>query len=161
VRNTRTLSRLSGVAASLIACGAILAVFAGSAAAIAPVELTFKEPEKGSTFAYVDSAPKTTFGKYGEPKAISAGDQFAGTNPVFESGKRLGTLQFSCTATKNSKTLGSAGFLCSGVYKLKGGTLVASVLLRNAKTIEGAITGGTGIYANATGTFVGTEHRGY
>ena len=127
--------RISCLALAALLGVAALAIPAGSSAAVASIELTFKEPDKGSTFAYVDAAPKTTLNKYGFPKSISAGDQIVITDPVFEGGKRIGTLQASCIATKNS---------------IGGG-----------KTIEGAIVGGTVIYSGATGTFTSTEYKSY
>jgi hypothetical protein len=150
-----------GVLAALVSCCALLAAFASTAAAIAPVQIEFKEPEKGGTFAFIDQAPKTTFGKHGEPKLISAGDELVITTPVLENGKKIGHLQATCTATKTSNNFIAASFECFGTYVLKGGTMVASTTLGSGKSNEGAILGGTGIYANARGTFVTTEHGAY
>jgi hypothetical protein len=151
----------SGVLGALVSCCALLAVFASTASAIAPVQIEFKEPEKGGTFAFIDQAPKTTFGKHGQPKLISAGDELVITTPVLENGKKIGQLQATCTATKTSNDFLAAGFECFGTYVLKGGTMVASTTIGNGKTNEGAILGGTGIYANARGTFVTTEHGSF
>src|ERR1700710_1472387 len=56
-----------GLLAALVCCCSLLAAFASTAAAIAPVQIEFKEPEKGGTFAFIDQAPKTTFGKHDQP----------------------------------------------------------------------------------------------
>ena len=151
----------SGVLAALVSCCALLAVFASSASAIAPVQIEFKEPEKGGTFAYIDQAPKTSFGKHGQPKLISAGDELVITTPVLENGKKIGHLQATCTATKTANNFFAAGFECFGTYVLKGGTMVASTTLGSGKSNEGAILGGTGSYADARGAFVTTEHGAF
>ena len=150
-----------GLLTALVSCCALLAAFAPAASAIAPVQIEFKEPEKGGTFTFVDQAPKTTFGKHGQPKLISAGDELIITNPVLEDGKKIGHLQATCTATKTSDNFFTASFECLGTYVLKGGTLVASTTFGSGKSKEGAILGGTGVYAEARGTFVTTEHKGY
>jgi hypothetical protein len=149
-----------GVLAALICCS-LFAAFASTASAIAPVQIEFKEPEKGGTFVFIDQAPKTTFSKHGQPKLISAGDELVITAPVLENGKKIGHLQATCTATKTSNDFFAASFECFGTYVLKGGTLVVTTTFSKGKTNEGAVLGGTGTYANASGTFVTTEHKGF
>jgi hypothetical protein len=149
------LARLGG-AATLIGALVVLA-FTGTAAA-ATTTITFKEPEKGSTFAFIDNAPKAKF-KHGFPQKISAGDEFVFTNPLEAEGKKIGHLQAVCTATTNGK-FQTAGFNCNGTFVFTGkGTLIAAATLKAGKT-EGAITGGTGGYAGARGTFVSKEGKG-
>jgi hypothetical protein len=149
-------ARLGGVVV-LAGCFALLVAFVGSAAA-ATTSFTFKELEKGSTFAFVDNAPKTKI-KHGFPQKISAGDVFVFTNPLEAEGKKIGHLQAVCTATKNGK-FSTAGFTCDGTFVFTGkGTLVGSAMISGKKT-EGAITGGTGSYAGARGTFVSKEGKG-
>lgn len=144
----------------LLACCVLLAGIAVSAAeAAGPTTITFKEPEKGSTFAYVDNAPKSEF-KHGSPKVVSAGDEIVITQPLEAGGKKLGHLLAVCTATKSSKkSFNAADFTCVGTYVFAKGTMSASALLGFENGTEGAITGGTGIYANARGTFVSKEGK--
>lgn len=157
MRTPRELARLA-VAASALSCLAAF-VFAGSAAA-ATTTLTFKEPEKGSTFAVVDNAP-TSKKKHGFPAQFSPGDELIFTNPLESDGKPAGKIRVVCTATKSasSKNFAAAGFVCSGIAKVPGGTLVFAAELSEGNT-KGAITGGSGKYAGAHGSFVSKEGKG-
>jgi hypothetical protein len=142
--------------------GLLAAVFSAGASA-ATTTLTFKEPEKGSTFTYVDVAP-TAPKKHGFPTAISPGDQLVLTNPLTESSKTIGKLRARCTATAPAKTTSNTAFLqahfiCEGVFTLPGGTLYANASIVKAGT-EGVITGGTGKYAGAGGTVLSKEVKG-
>ena len=146
------------VLVGLLSCSAIL-VFAGPASA-ATTTLTFKEPEKGSTFAFVDNAP-TSKKKHGFPARISAGDEVIFTNPLEAEGKLIGKIRVICTATNNAgaKNFAAAGFVCSGIAKIPGGTLVVTAELSEGNT-EGAVVGGSGTYAGARGSFVSKEGKG-
>lgn len=153
-----TRSRLEGLLVPLLACCAMAVALAAPASAETTVTKTivFQEPEKGSSFAYVDNAPKAKK-EHGSPQTISAGDELVFQNPLTQKGKQIGHLEATCTATKTSKQFEKAGFLCQGTFVFGKGTLVASALL--GKNIEGAITGGTGIYADARGTFKSIEKK--
>jgi hypothetical protein len=48
---------------------------------------------------------------------------------------------------------------CNGIARISGSTLVFAATLSEGNT-EGAITGGSGIYAGARGTFVTEEGKG-
>jgi hypothetical protein len=153
----RHLSR-AGLPAALLSCLGAL-TFASTALAANTV-LTFKEPEKGSTFAFVDNAPKSPT-KHGFPTLFSAGDVLIFTNPLQAQGKTVGRIRVVCTATQNAgaENFAGAGFICEGIAKIPGGSLTFSAMLTEGTT-EGAITGGTGTYAGATGTFVSKEGKG-
>lgn len=146
------------VLAGLLCCSAVL-VFAGSASA-ATTTLTFKEPEKGSTFTFVDNAPKSAK-KHGFPASISAGDEVIFTNPLEQEGKLVGKIRVACTATANtgSTNFAAAHFVCSGIAKLPGGSLIVAAEIGEGAT-EGAVTGGSGKYAGAHGSFVSKEGKG-
>jgi hypothetical protein len=151
-------SRLLARAAVLGFC--ILAVLASSASAIGgPATLTFKEHENQGTSHFVDNAPKATL-KHGV-LSISPGDELISANPLAMEGKVVGKIRIVCTATSaaTSKNPESAGFSCTAIAKIPGGTLI---LVAEAKEgpAEGAITGGTGTYAGARGTFVSRDDRG-
>jgi hypothetical protein len=155
----RACGRLA-VVGLVLAAG--LSLTAGASAAPATT-LTFNEPEKGSTFTYVDVAPVAPK-KHGFPTAISPGDQLILTNPLTEGTKTIGKLRARCTATTSAKTTGNTAFLqahfiCEGVFTLPGGTLYASASIVKAGT-EGVITGGTGKYAGAHGTILSKEVKG-
>jgi hypothetical protein len=142
--------------------GGVALAFAGPAAA-ATTTLTFQEPEKGSTFTYVDVAP-TTPKKHGFPTAISPGDQIVITNSLTEGGKTIGKLRARCTATAavgkiTDAAFAQAHFICEGVFTLPGGSLYASASIVKSGT-EGVVTGGTGSYAGARGTVLSKEGKG-
>jgi hypothetical protein len=161
LRSPRSLIRPALVLATVgVAC--LLTAGLASAAATGTT-LTFKEPEKGSTFTYVDVAP-TAPKKHGFPTAISPGDQLILTNPLTEDSKTIGKLRAKCTATAAAKTTSETAFLqahfiCDGAFTLPGGTLYANASIVKAGT-EGAITGGTGKYAGASGTIFSKEVKG-
>lgn len=139
---------------ALLGCSLLAVLLCASATALAAgtTTLTFKEGGKGESFAYVDNAPKTQF-EHGNPKLISAGDELVLKTPLSSSGKRIGRLQATCTATKTSPSFAGADFMCQGTFIFGKSTLVGSALIIGNKT-EGAITGGTGIYVGARGTVV-------
>jgi hypothetical protein len=132
-------------------------VMAGPASA-APTVLHFEETEKGATFAFIDNPP-TAKKRHGFPTKISAGDMIVLYNPLLEGGKKIGHLSASCVATKNTAKFDAAGFNCTGTFVLPGGTLIAAATI-GGNTTEGAITGGTGKYAGARGTFTTKEVKG-
>lgn len=120
--------------------------------------LTFFEPNKGGTFNFVDAAPKAKL-KHGFPTKFSPGDEVIFTSPLEAEGKRVGKLRAVCIATSGGRKFGGAGFVCTGIAKFSNGTLVYSALLSEGQTTEGAITGGSGIYAGARGVFVSKEGK--
>jgi hypothetical protein len=146
------------IAIVLVAMAGLIA--AAPAAAAETTTLTFKEPEKGSTFAFVDSAPIAKK-KHGFPTRFSPGDMVIFTNPLETEGKIVGKLRVVCTATTpaSSKNFAAAGFTCTGIAKIPGGTLVFAAELAEGNT-EGAIIGGSGKYAGAHGSFLSKEPKG-
>ena len=141
--------RVASVVASA-SCLALLFASIGSAAT-GPQTITFTEISQGSTFAYVDNAPKSELHE-GFPEVISAGDQFVATSPLVSSGKRIGKERIACTATGSGKSFNNAHFFCLGSFQITGGTLFATTVL-GPGTVKGAIIGGTSAYAGASGTF--------
>jgi hypothetical protein len=137
----------AALAAGLLLSGTALAQ--GSA----PRTLTFKELNKGSTFAFIDNAPK--WKGHGEPSA-SPGDTIVFTNPLVDSaGKRLGSLYVHCTAMGASQSAFNATYACDGSVALDDGTLSLQVLMFGAgHVVHAPITGGTGAYANVRGFVV-------
>src|SRR5436305_3429807 len=135
-----TLSRMLG----LVALAATGCALVGSAAsAQSSTTLTFKELNKGSTFAFVDQAPLSK--AKGEPSA-SAGDLIVFTNPLADAtGKRIGRLYAHCTAVVAAPRAANAAYACEGIVTLGGGTLSVQTFLAHAgATVHGSVTGGTG-----------------
>jgi hypothetical protein len=159
LRNPRTLAR-PGFAVALAGLACLAVVASATAAEPGTTTLTFKELEKGSTFAFVDNPPIAKK-KHGFPIRFSPGDQVIFTNPLQSEGKVVGKLRVVCTATAaaSSKSFAAAGFTCTGIAKIPGGTLVFAAELAEGST-EGAIIGGSGKYAGAHGSFFSKEAKG-
>lgn len=155
MRKNRRLAYI-GVVTALIICFANV----GPASADSTI-VTFKEPEQGATFAFIDHAPK--IGRlHGIPQKFSPGDEFIFTNRLEAEGKTVGMLRAVCTATRTSslKNIQAAGFLCNAQARIPGGTLfLVSPFTEGATGPEGAVTGGTGKYAGVRGTFVIKQGR--
>jgi hypothetical protein len=136
-------------------------VFAGSAGAIAPVQITLKEPAKDQRVTFIDNAPTA---KKAHPTQISPGDEVVLTNHLLENGKMVGKLRTRCTATEFASGNGEsvfikAHFICEAVYNINGSSLYANAQVLKGGS-QGVITGGTGEYANARGTVVSTVEKG-
>ena len=108
--------------------------------------LVFKETEGQGRF--LDEKPL---------RKGSIGDRFAFSNKLFDAaGKRVGDLQAVCTVTK---VIGKnkLGQMCQGAARLSDGDLLLEAAFTDNDSgpvdVKGAITGGTGAYANARGTF--------
>lgn len=115
--------------------------------------LTLKELEKGSTYTHI----RNTKTKY--PRANSQGDILAFTNPLAdESGKTIGKLSVDCTTTTGARNFLKSTLTCVAVAALRDGTLMVQVNTSPGKSkTVGAVTGGTGAYANARGVFVSQQ----
>jgi hypothetical protein len=154
----RKISRLCPLI--VVAAFCLLSVLATSARAIdGPTIVTFEELDKGATSHFVDNAPKATL-EHGVA-SFTPGDMLISTNPLAMEGRIVGKIRIVCTATGtgNTKNFSGPGFNCAGIAKVPGGSLVLIAELSESP-VEGAITGGTGIYAGATGTFVSRRGRG-
>jgi hypothetical protein len=144
------------VAVPVLAIGVVLLGSGSPAQSQTTRTLTFKELEKGSTFTHI----RNTKGK--SPRANSAGDLLAFTNPVADpTGVVVGKLHVSCTTTVGARNFLKSTLTCLGVLSLRDGTLT---LQANSSpgipTTTGAVTGGTGAYANVRGVYVSKEARG-
>ena len=146
------LPRLAVGSAAVVA-GVTALIVGASASAQSPATLSFKELNKGSTFAFVDSAPMSK--AKGEPSA-SLGDRIVFTNPLADvTGKRIGRLYLHCTVVVAARKASIAAFACEGLVVPGGGTLSVQAFLAHAgATVRGTVTGGTGVYANARGTLL-------
>jgi hypothetical protein len=139
-----------------VAAVAVFAVVATSGAqAPGPQTLVFKENSKGSKFTFVDAA--RPFAKNPNRPTPSQGDYFVFYSPLNDAtGKRVGELDVKCTVMKKGKSRTGQGEvdLCDGVVGLGNGEifLSARVVNEDSGNVRGAITGGTGAYANARGT---------
>ena len=149
-------TRIAG--ALLVAASVVVAVATSTEATgqgPQPRTITVVELEKGSTFTHV----RNTRGS--SARSNLQGDLIVSTSPLTLSGERVGRLHVSCTTTKGARDFRRSLLSCTGIYALKDGTLTGQALLSpRGSTTEGAITGGTGSYANARGVFTSRQVRG-
>ena len=148
------------ILAAILALGALAATTllvgpGASAQSPAGRTLTFTELEKGATFKHVrNTKPKS-------PRANSLGDVLVFTNPLADaSGKAVGKLHASCATTMGAANFLKSAITCNGAVVLRDGTLTWQAAFKvGASTVNGAITGGTGAYANARGVLTSKEDR--
>jgi hypothetical protein len=137
---------------------ALAATFGSGASAQAPAQrtLTYKELERGATFAHIRHTRTRS------SQANSMGDQIVFTNPLADaSGRVVGKMHVECVTTKGARNFLRSRLTCSGVSVLADGTLtLQATTVPRVPTTTGAVTGGTGAYANARGVFVSHEARG-
>ncbi len=125
--------------------------------------LTFIERQNDDSFSFADNPPKSSTSNDGEPK-LSNGDQITFTADMLDgSGKDAGDLDATCTVT--ATTTGSfddSRAQCVATATIPGGTLTLAVGGKafGAGTTRGAVVGGTGDYAGATGSFTSSDEAG-
>jgi hypothetical protein len=102
-------------------------------------------------FTQADVPPKSVKG------SVSAGDAFTIRGPVFDGvarARQVGQVYGLTTALEAAKSFGRGSYLAHVVYVLKGGTMVVDGVFSEAQqTGTFAVTGGTGAYAGARGTY--------
>jgi hypothetical protein len=149
--------RTSALVLAALALAGIVALLVSGASAQDPATstLTFKTLDKGSTFKHVRNT------KAG-PRANSTGDVIVFTNPLADGSRKLvGTLYADCTTTKGARNYLRSTTTCAGVIDLRGGTLTLQANSKPGVPItRGAVTGGTGAYANSRGVFVANDSSG-
>jgi hypothetical protein len=141
--------------AALATAGIVAVLTVGSGASAqtpaATRTITFTEIENKNPCCIADIAPKSRSKR--EP-FMSAGDELVYTQQLRDgSAKTIGRLYGTCAAIVPGP-LTRARYRCDAVYSLPDGTIVISGLGRvGDPTTVAAVTGGTGAYANATGTY--------
>jgi hypothetical protein len=152
MRRSHRLGAPALVALSVVAATAI------PAGAQTPTTLVFKELEKGSTFRIIDVPPR----RKSERSPPSVGDTLLFTNPLKKSATTTaGKLYARCTVVFGGKKFSSLTVLCDGAYRFRNGTIyVSTVTALAGSTTLGAVTGGTGDYAGANGTFESKNVKG-
>jgi hypothetical protein len=146
------------LAVLVLAAIAVIAVVATSGAqAPGPQTLVLKENTKNTKFTFVDAA--RPFAKNPKRPTPSQGDYFVFTTPLNDTtGAHVGSLEVKCTIMKKGKSGTGQGEvdLCEGSVGLGNCELfiAARIANENNGNVRGAVTGGTGAYANARGTLV-------
>ena len=115
--------------------------------------ISLTELEKGATFKHVRNT------KTKSRRANSLGDVIVFTNPVADaSGKVVGKSHASCATTVGARSFPRSHMTCNGSLVLRDGTMSwQGTFNLGASSSTGAITGGTGAYANARGVFVAKQ----
>jgi Dirigent-like protein len=153
-----TIRHTSALALAALVLAAIVASLVSGASAQNPATatLTFKTLDKGSTFKHVRKT------KPSSRRANATGDVIVFTNPLADGSRNVvGMLYAECTTTKGARNFLRSTTTCTGVIELRNGTFT---LQGNSKpgvpTTTGAVTGGTGPYANARGVFIADDSSG-
>jgi hypothetical protein len=134
----------------------------GGGTTFAKRTLTFTERQNDESFSFADNPPRST--ATGDEPKLSNGDQLTFTADLIDSsGNDVGDLDATCTVT--ATTTGSfddSRAQCLGTADLPGGTLALTVGGKafGAGTTRGAVVGGTGDYAGATGSFTSSDESG-
>jgi len=147
-------ARRCGYALVALVAFAVFAGHASRADGTTTQTLIFKELERGSTFVHIRNTKASA-------RSNSLGDLFAFGIPLADArGKAAGRIHANCATTVGAKNFERSVLTCSGVIVLEGGTLTVQLNTSpGVPTSTGAITGGTGRYANARGVLVSKETR--
>lgn len=116
--------------------------------------------QQGGDFGFADNPPKTQLGPEG-PKKLSGGDQITFSSEFLDrAGRDVGELDVSCSVTR------PGGFdksrqQCAGTATLPNGVLTVARGggVFSGERMSGAVVGGTGAYAGATGDFTEAEEK--
>jgi hypothetical protein len=144
VRRRRAAALLAATAAA--ATTAVVMLSSASAQAPTTRTLSFRELDKGSTYMHVRNT------RTASQQSNSQGDLIVFTNPVADAS---GTLHAQCVTTVGARDFRKSTITCAAVLHLRDGDLMGQFIASVAGTATtGAITGGTGAYANARGVIV-------
>jgi hypothetical protein len=155
------MKRLAVLAVAAVTASVVVAVLASSGSANHPGSrtLVFVERADQGTFKFIDNPPRTRL-RRGFPERISTGDMVIFTNPEYDQSntRRVGTFYARCIVVFGRRTFERSRFLCTGIVKLFDGTAVVEATFRGSEDpIVGAVTGGTGAYEGASGSFTSDE----
>lgn len=139
----------------------LVAAFASSASAQTPTTLSFYEPATGGEFAIVDIGPKSPVKNPESSKyRFSLGDELVFNQRLLnqKGGTQVGNVYARFTVVKG-KTFGSLVVAADGAFVLNNGDQIAvyGIFKFSSADVRLAITGGTGAYATARGSF--TSHN--
>jgi hypothetical protein len=150
---TSRVSALLAATAAAAATTAVAVLSGASAQAPTTRTLTFHELDNGATFVHVRNTPTKS------QRSNLLGDLIVFTNPVTDaSGARVGRLHANCVTTVGAKDFRKSTFTCTAILHLRDGDLTGQfVASAGTESTTGAITGGTGAYANARGVIASTH----
>jgi hypothetical protein len=155
--------RVLAAATAAVLLAALVAGCGDGGVTLKAQTLSFTERQNDGSFSFADNPPKSA-ASHGDEPTLSNGDQLTFTADMIDgSGKDVGDLDASCVVT--ATTTGSfddSRAQCVGTATIPGGTLTLTVGGKafGAGTTRGAVTGGTGDYAGATGSFSSSDESG-
>jgi hypothetical protein len=155
------MKRLAVLAAVAVTASIVVAVLAGSGTAQPGSRtLTFTESSKGETFRFIDLPPRSGR-RRGLPTRISPGDEFVFGNTLLDSaGRRAGRIEGYCKALRAGRRFERVRFGCYGHARLTDGTLSFTANLTLIQgPLRGEVTGGSGAYEGANGSFTSRGER--
>ncbi len=121
--------------------------------------LSFTERDT-EEFGFADAAPRTKLGREG-PEKVSNADQITFAADLLDASKKdVGDLDASCSFARATGRFDTSSAICTGVMTIAGGSLTLTVggkPFKGGVDLRGAVVGGSGEYAGATGSFVSTE----
>jgi hypothetical protein len=133
----------------------VIGTFAGSGAAnhAGSQTLTFTQAPRGDLFRFIDERPRSR-GSRNKP-TISSGDELVlGFTLRTQAGERAGRIEAACTALRGARRFDRARWGCQGFARLADGTLSLALTFRfRDNVVIGTVTGGTGAYEGASGSF--------
>ena len=143
----RRAAALLAATAATATTAVVVVLSSASAQTPAPRTLILHELDKGSTYTHVRNT------RTASQQSNSQGDLIVFTNPVTDaSGTRTGKLHAQCVTTVGARDFRKSTITCTAVLHLRDGDLMGQFISSLAgTTTTGAITGGTGAYANARG----------
>jgi hypothetical protein len=155
-------TRVAGVL--ILAAIAVAAATAmnGNAAASGTHTVAFFEDGNNGTLAFIDNRPHSPVASPDSPKArFSLGDQAAFTARLLDhkDGKAVGEM-FATETVMAGTRYPRVTNLIHAIVRLHDGQIVIDAVVdeRDPAKLRGAVTGGTGTYEGARGTF--TTHPG-
>jgi hypothetical protein len=146
---------LAGLCIAQMAVWTAVSVTDAAGTSAATGTLTLRELEKGSTFKHTRNTTERL------PKSNLQGDVITFGSPLADlSGTRIGKLHVACITTSGARSFVKSELSCTAVAALREGTFTAQFLASPAdSTTVAAITGGTGAFANASGTIVSRDTK--
>ena len=143
-----------GILAGVVAISSALAS-RHTVAAVALAASGGKAPT-GTTIKLLEDEARSIFVPIGHHAGLAPGDEAVYTRTLRTMQKKpVGQLNISCVVTKGGLNWIS---ICTGVYRLVGGTLVGTTIDRGPtqgpSTLHIAVTGGTGRYEGARGSIL-------
>jgi hypothetical protein len=158
----RKTTRAASILIAAVATIATATLTGGSAHGAGRRTVTFFEDGRTGTFAFIDNPPRSPVSNPDSPKArFSLGDQAAFSERLLDrqGGKVVGRVFATETVMAGSR-FPRVTNLIHAIFRLRDGQIVidAAVDERHPDDVRAAVTGGTGAYEGARGTF--TTHSG-